>query len=74
MSGEDIVFVIVMWVVIGVVGSIILGGLDSDGAEVPNKAYPMMIFWPVTLPILTVFGVIYAIVQTFKTCINWFKE
>lgn len=72
MSGGDIagltVFCVVVWVIAGMVAASAVansGGSDRDTV--------IAFFWPITLPIMFVFGVVYAVVSTVKMGRGWFK-
>lgn len=69
MSGNVIALCIIAWVVVA--GVMVFGMADEDHE---NHVYVMMVFWPVVLPILALFGFFYAIWSALRVGIDMFKE
>lgn len=69
MSGDTIAILVIAWVVIGGIAAFGIG--DQGGSD---RAAAMGFFWPITLPILLVFGVVWTVYASVRTGINFFKE
>jgi hypothetical protein len=66
---DTIVFYLIVWLV---VGGILAVGVSSTGGNDGESA--IAFFWPLTLPILLVFGAVWAVWTTVRSCIGWFKD
>lgn len=65
---EIVLLVSAVWI------GVIIAALGVAGDEVDGPAAAMVVFWPVTLPILAFFGFFYAIWSCFRLCLGWFAN
>ena len=67
--GDLIALCVITWVVIA--GVLVFGTAEED---FEGSTYAMMVFWPVVLPILAVFGFFYALWSALRAGIGWFTH
>jgi len=67
--GELITLGIVVWIILGVIAASAIGDNSKD-----DRVTFMAFFWPITVPILLVFGIIWCIYYSIRTGISFFKE
>jgi len=63
-----IVFFVVSWLILGFIAASATEEVSDDG-----RAVAVAFFWPVTVPILLVFGIIYAAFSAFAISFSWFR-
>lgn len=71
MSGDVIAICIIAWIALGFIA---LATITNDGLNPAPHVMLMVFFWPISLPILAVFGAVFTVFASCRTGIQMFKE